>query len=120
MILYTGTHDNNTLRGWFEEDIGPYEKDRIASVLGRMPTPDDVSRTMISLALDSNALTVIVPVQDLLSLSSGARMNRPATTEGNWCWRLSPGEPGKDDWEWLRGSTIHSERASGFFSRDSR
>ena len=110
VVLYTGTHDNNTVRGWFEEEIGPEEKERIASVFGRLPTPSDISREMILLALDSPARVVIIPVQDLLGLASEARMNLPATTEGNWQWRLRPGEPGVDDWAWLREMTARAER----------
>jgi 4-alpha-glucanotransferase len=110
MVLYTGTHDNNTLRGWFEEEIGPGEKERIASVLGRLPDPSALSREMITLAEDSPARVVIVPVQDLLGLSSEARMNRPGTTEGNWRWKLCPGELGDDDWAWLFAGTLRSGR----------
>ena len=110
MVLYTGTHDNNTLRGWFDEEIGPGEKERIASILGRLPDPSALSREMITLALDSRARVVIVPVQDLLGLSSEARMNRPGTTEGNWRWKLCPGEPGDNDWAWLSAGTLRSGR----------
>jgi 4-alpha-glucanotransferase len=110
MVLYTGTHDNNTTRGWFEEDIGPGVRERIALALGGLPAPGDVSREMISLAFDSPAMIVIIPVQDLLGLPSAARMNRPATTEGNWRWKLRPGEPGMADWEWLHRTTFSSLR----------
>ena len=114
VVLYTGTHDNNTIRGWFEEEIGPGEKERIASALGGLPAPAAVSRELISFALESPARVVIVPVQDLLGLSSRARMNRPGTTEGNWRWRLSPGEPGEEDWAWLSAVTCRSGRVENY------
>lgn len=110
VVFYTGTHDNNTVRGWFEEEAGREEMDRIASVLGRLPAPEESARDMIELALHTKAQVVMIPVQDLLSLGSGARMNRPGTTEGNWQWRLQPGEPRPDDWTWLRERTIQAGR----------
>jgi len=110
MVLYTGTHDNNTVRGWFEEEVGLEEKERIATVIGKLPSSLHIARDMIALALDSPAWVVIIPVQDLLGLGSEARMNLPATTAGNWQWRLRPGEPGVDDWAWLREMTVRAGR----------
>ena len=110
VMLYTGTHDNNTVRGWFEAEAGPDTRERIAAALKKIPTAEEIAKDMIGLALDSYARVVIIPVQDLLSLGSEARMNLPATTEGNWQWRLRPGEPGVDDWEWLRERTARAER----------
>ena len=43
-MLYTGTHDNNTVRGWFEEEVGPEGKERIATVFGRLPSSQDIAR----------------------------------------------------------------------------
>ena len=110
VVLYTGTHDNNTVRGWFEAEADPDTKERIAAVLKKIPTAEEIAKDMIGLALDSPARVVIIPVQDLLSLGSEARMNLPATTAGNWQWRLRPGEPGVDDWEWLRERTVRAGR----------
>lgn len=110
VVLYTGTHDNNTVRGWFETEAGPEAKARIAAVLGRMPSPEEIARDMIGLALDSPARVVVIPVQDLLGLGSEARMNLPATTKGNWQWMLRRGEPSADDWAWLQEKTIQAER----------
>lgn len=110
VVLYTGTHDNNTVRGWYEEEIGPEGKERIARVFGRLPSSQGIARDMITLALDSPARVVIIPVQDLLGRGSEARMNLPATTAGNWQWRLRPGEPGTEDWAWLRERTVRAGR----------
>jgi 4-alpha-glucanotransferase len=110
VVLYTGTHDNNTMRGWFEEEAGPDQKERITAALEKVPSSPEIARDMISLALGSPARLVIIPVQDLLCLGSWARMNLPGTTEGNWQWRLLPGEPGADDWTWLLENTTRAGR----------
>jgi 4-alpha-glucanotransferase len=89
-ILYTGTHDNNTVRGWFEREASPEVKDRLAFYLGREVTPEEVPWELIRLAMMSVANTVIFPMQDLLGLGEEARMTLPASTDGNWAWRLSP------------------------------
>ncbi|MBI3288247.1 MAG: 4-alpha-glucanotransferase [Elusimicrobia bacterium] len=98
-VGYTGTHDNDTTRGWWEDDgtlnaLRPpaqAEKERRAfrRALGR--EPELPSWDLTSLVWRSPARTVIVPMQDLLNVGSEGRMNRPGTTEGNWRWRLEPG-----------------------------
>ncbi len=87
-VLYTGTHDNNTVRGWFEGEASEAEKRRLSDYVGRPVTAGEVHWDLIRLAQRSVASLVIVPMQDVLGLGGGARMNLPATTEGNWQWRL--------------------------------
>lgn len=82
-VVYTGTHDNNTLRGWFEEDMLPAEKKNLDEYLGRDVGADDVNWVMIDLAMRSSANISIIPLQDLLGLGREARMNRPSTVRGN-------------------------------------
>jgi 4-alpha-glucanotransferase len=89
-VLYTGTHDNNTTRGWFEREATPEIKERLFRYLGREVPVEDIHRELIRLAMMSVANIVIIPMQDVLGLREEARMNRPATPEGNWRWRLSP------------------------------
>ncbi|MBW1680596.1 MAG: 4-alpha-glucanotransferase [Deltaproteobacteria bacterium] len=89
-VLYTGTHDNNTARGWFEQETSPEDRDRLQWYLGKEVHPHTVGIDLIRLAMMSVADTVIFPVQDLLCLGPEARMNRPATRGGNWEWRLDP------------------------------
>jgi len=91
-VVYTGTHDNNTVRGWFEDEAGPAEKERLFNYLGRQVASDEVAWEMVRLALTSTADTAILPVQDILGLDGRARLNRPATKRGNWSWRLKPEE----------------------------
>lgn len=89
-LIYTGTHDNNTARGWFEKEAGPEVKKRLFNYLGREITAEEVSWELIRLAMMSVANTAILPMQDILGLGREARMNLPSTTEGNWLWRLLP------------------------------
>ena len=87
-VVYTGTHDNDTARGWFTS--APIEEQLLASAyLG--PECDDVSWALIRAAYTSVAETAIVPVQDVLSLGSEARMNRPGDPQHNWSWRFEAG-----------------------------
>jgi 4-alpha-glucanotransferase len=94
-VAFTGTHDNNTIRGWFENDITPIEKKNIQEYLGYEPAGQDINWIMIELVMDSCANLAVIPLQDLLGLGEPARMNRPSTVEGNWLWRFSPGVLGR-------------------------
>ena len=87
-MVYTGTHDNNTARGWFESEAGPEVKNRLFRYLGREIAAYEVPLELIRLAMMSVARTAIIPIQDLLGLGGEARMNRPSTLKGNWEWRL--------------------------------
>ena len=89
-VAYTGTHDNNTVRGWLEREIKPEEKKNLHRYLGREVSNEEVSRELIRILMMSVAHTVIVPIQDLLGLGEEGRMNRPSTPAGNWEWRLLP------------------------------
>ncbi len=96
-VVYTGTHDNNTTVGWFRgEDIAATtqtrqeregEKQLALRYLGT--DGHEINWDFIRLALMSVADTAIIPLQDILGLGSEARMNTPATSEGNWCWRFT-------------------------------
>jgi 4-alpha-glucanotransferase len=89
-VVYTGTHDNNTARGWFEKEARPQQKKRLYKYLGRKVPANLVHWELIRLAMTSVANLAIIPMQDVLGLGSQARMNHPATVEGNWTWRLAP------------------------------
>ncbi|MEK7359138.1 MAG: 4-alpha-glucanotransferase [Planctomycetota bacterium] len=90
-VVYTGTHDNNTSRGWFNKDALPDERKRLSAYLGRDIYEDTVHWELIRLAMMSVANLVIIPMQDILGLGEESRMNRPSTITGNWQWRLSRG-----------------------------
>lgn len=87
---YTGTHDNNTVRGWFLDEAGSEEKQRLFRYIGRIPDEKDIPWEFIRIGAMSEADSFIVPIQDVLGLGGKARMNRPATKKGNWRWRLLP------------------------------
>jgi len=89
-VVYTGTHDNNTSRGWFEREASPGDQRRLFRYIGREVSNENVSWELIRLAMMSVADIAIIPMQDILSLGEEARMNRPGQTIGNYQWRLIP------------------------------
>ena len=94
-VAYTGTHDNDTTRGWF----GSRPREAAARPEDADSTPGEVVRRMIEEAYRSPAQLTVVPMQDLLDLGSEARMNTPCRAAGNWSWRvtgeqLTPGAGG--------------------------
>ncbi len=89
-VVYTGTHDNNTVRGWFEREATSGDKERVYRYLGHRVRPQNLHWEFIRLAMMSVADMVILPMQDILGLGEGARMNLPGILKGNWKWRFSP------------------------------
>jgi len=87
-VVYTGTHDNNTVRGWFENEASAEDKRRLSQYLGREVSAENVHLELMRLAMMSVANTAIIPMQDILGLAGEARMNRPSKKAGNWRWRL--------------------------------
>ena len=84
-VVYTGTHDTDTTRGWY---ASLSEEER-----ARIPVPAaEPHWGLAELAYASPARLAILPAQDVLGLGSEARMNRPGEEYGNWTWRLEPGE----------------------------
>ena len=91
-VVYTGTHDNETIYGWFN-GLPKQEKDFIRDYLGDHATPiKRMHEKLIALAMMSAAKDCIVPIQDWLGLDNSARMNTPGTVDINWSWRLLPGQ----------------------------
>ncbi len=89
-VAYTGTHDNNTARGWFEEDISEEEKRRVLNYLGREVPAEEIHWELIRMVMMSVADMAVFPMQDILGLGAEDRMNMPSVTDGNWRWRLVP------------------------------
>jgi 4-alpha-glucanotransferase len=88
-VVYTGTHDNNTSRGWFDE-LPDKERQHLYSYLNsRSISSSEAAPALMELAWSSAAALVIAPLQDLLNLGNEARMNVPGRAEGNWGWRCS-------------------------------
>ncbi|MBN1360352.1 MAG: 4-alpha-glucanotransferase [Sedimentisphaerales bacterium] len=90
-IVYTGTHDNNTTRGWFDKEMVGDRRRRLFDYLGRKVSAPDIVWELIRLAQASVANLAIIPMQDLLGLGADARMNYPAKAKGNWFWRMRDG-----------------------------
>ena len=85
-VAYTGTHDNETARGWF---ANAPEKERALASAYLDTTADNFHWAMIRAASNSVANLVVYPLQDVLGLDGSHRMNLPGTTEGNWAWRFT-------------------------------
>ena len=93
-VLYTGTHDNNTTRGWLEEEVSlqPEQLQRVRRFVSAEPAT--IAWELIELAWRCSAHLAIAPAQDLLQLGSQSRMNRPGTNTAqhpNWSWRMERG-----------------------------
>jgi 4-alpha-glucanotransferase len=88
-VAYTGTHDNQTIVGWYNSLDEPAKK-RVAryAALDRDACDDHIHRGLIRSLMASPANTVILPMQDVLGLGDEARMNTPGTTTANWAWRM--------------------------------
>ncbi len=91
-VLFTGTHDNNTIKAWFNNEADAEQKKRLFDCLGNKVSAKKVNWALIKLAFGSASDTVIIPMQDILGLGKESRMNRPATIKGNWQWRLTGGK----------------------------
>jgi len=87
-VIYTGTHDNDTVVGWFEA-LSNRERTRVIDYLGYISSRG-IHWQLIRLAMGSVANIAIFPLQDILGLDSQARMNRPGISDGNWDWRFKP------------------------------
>ncbi len=88
-VVYTGTHDNDTTRGWWNSAATPQEKRFATAYVGE--PKDGIHWALIRAALTSAADLAVVPLQDVLGLDSDARMNIPSQSDGNWGWRFQPG-----------------------------
>jgi 4-alpha-glucanotransferase len=88
-VVYTGTHDNPTTRGWYEGLPGA-ERGNLWRHLQRAEgTSADAAPTLMGLAWSSVAALAIAPLQDVLNLGNEARMNQPGSARGNWRWRVT-------------------------------
>jgi 4-alpha-glucanotransferase len=110
-VVYTGTHDHPTIREWIagasDEDLALARADLEAAGI----EDDDLEWAIVRLALSSRARISILPMQDVLGLGAEARMNHPGTVgNGNWLWRLEPGQLTTGLAEHLREATAESRR----------
>ena len=88
-VVYTGTHDNETIAGWYQS-IRPEERLLARDYLCDHYTPvGKLHLSFISLAMRSSARMCVIPIQDYLGLDNTARINTPSTVGTNWKWRLT-------------------------------
>ena len=96
-VAYTGTHDNDTTLGWYQQ-LDERTKDHVNTILG--VAEPEMPQALIELVMASNANIAIIPMQDILGLDKAHRMNTPGTTDKNWQWRF--------DWAQLTQADIAS------------
>lgn len=91
-VVYTGTHDNDTTRGWYHA-VGKYARDFAKEYMCKPRLDEDsLAGDFICLAMGSVADLCVIPMQDYLGLGSEARINIPSTLGGNWVWRMKNGQ----------------------------
>ena len=95
-VVYTGTHDNETVRGWITS-ILPEELQQVKDYLDvRTDDPDEIVDKLVKTAHASVADLSVIPLQDYLRLDNSARINHPSTQGSNWKWRMSPEDLSED------------------------
>lgn len=111
-VVYTGTHDNETVHGWFGR-LTKKEKEQIRDYLDDHHTTDkNMYKKLIRTAMMSSAETCIIPVQDWFGMDNSARMNAPGTVDDNWSWRMKDGLLTEESVEMVRDMTIRFNRAN--------
>lgn len=109
-VAYTGTHDNNTTRGWYNE-LTAEQRERVISYTKQPEaSAETVVQSLVQLVWSSNASLVLAPLQDVLGLGAEARMNVPGRADGNWRWRATDKMLDQANLDWLRHLTEASQR----------
>ncbi len=111
-VVYTGTHDNDTTGGWYEDE--KFEKEQLFFRhylgLNSETSTEEAVRQMVRLAMRSVAYLAVVPFQDVLALDGSARMNTPSVAADNWQWRMTA-EQLETRQDWLKEATWMTARA---------
>ena len=116
-VVYTGTHDNPTTRGWLEE-LPDYQRRNLWEYAKRpYGESSEAAPALMSLAWSSVAALAMAPLQDLLNLGREARMNVPGRADGNWSWRCTEDMLSPAAFEWLRDLTRNSNRSGTVLDR---
>ena len=112
-VAYTGTHDNPPTREWYEQ-LPDAQKQTLWSYLNRrLVNSAEAAPALIELAWSSVAALTIAPLQDVLDLGVGSRMNVPGRAGGNWRWRFTEEMWSTSAFQWLRDVTERSKRCAG-------
>ena len=109
-VVYTGTHDNNTLQGWYHT-MSPGDRQFAINYVGNEWTPQgEIHWDFVRLALQSVARLAVIPVQDYLGLGEWARINEPSTLGKNWRWRMSASD-------WTEELVMRCRKMAGWYGR---
>ena len=106
-IVYTGTHDNNTTMGWYDE-LSDEERHNVHQYLG--PLKEEMPWALIRSLMASVGQMAILPMQDVLELGSDQRMNIPGTVDDNWLWRFNWDQVSDENVARLRDLTVRYGR----------
>jgi 4-alpha-glucanotransferase len=113
-VVYTGTHDNAPTRQWYEE-LPEDQRQNFWSYLRRPPSDGaEAAATLMRVAWSSTAALAIAPLQDLLNLGRGSRMNMPGRPSGNWNWRCTEDMLSLPAFVWLGELTANSRRSAAW------
>ena len=110
-VVYTGTHDNNTVLGWFQNEATDGEKQHFFEYIKREVPESQVAGEFVKLAMNSKARVALIPLQDILGLGQEARMNKPSTLVHNWQWRFTPKAISQELTDQLRTMTAAADRS---------
>jgi len=88
-LVYTGTHDNNTTVGWYNQDVNKSTRKQIEQYTGQSVKAKSIHDVLARQAYSSTAKIAILPLQDVLGLDEASRMNNPSSPKNNWTWRLT-------------------------------
>lgn len=107
-VAYTGTHDNDTTRGWFNS-LDDVQRKSVLSYLGT--DEENVVSALVKLIMDSCACMTVIQMQDILGLDGWARMNYPSTcNDTNWSWRMKASEFTEERIGWFRNLIVTASR----------
>ncbi|TWU37007.1 4-alpha-glucanotransferase [Novipirellula artificiosorum] len=107
-VAYTGTHDNDTVMGWYKDHLrDPDKRELLAEII---TSDQEIHFQLVAAVLNSRSDTAVIPVQDLLGLGSEARMNQPGKAKGSWGWRLQSGAITNELAERLAAMTHSADR----------
>jgi 4-alpha-glucanotransferase len=110
-VVYTGTHDNDTTRGWYAGLPDNQRQNLLRCLKATSCGGDEAAPALMQLAWSSSARLALAPLQDLLNLGSDARMNVPGRVEDNWRWRVTEEMLASPAFDWLRQLTERSGRS---------
>jgi 4-alpha-glucanotransferase len=112
-VAYTGTHDNPPSQEWYEELPDVQKQNLWCYLKRRLASSGEAVPALLELAWSSVAALTVAPLQDVLDLGVGTRMNVPGRAEGNWRWRFTKGMLSTTALQWLYDLTERSKRCAG-------